>query len=127
MGQPQRKILLIEDEIPMLQALTDTFKNAGFDTFTAQDGEEGLTKAFYVHPDIIVLDILMPKLDGMEVLRRLRADDWGNKIPIVLLTNVSPEGSKILQGIVAYQPAYYLVKSDVTLQDILDKINDILK
>lgn len=126
MDGDQRKILLIEDEEPMLQALTDTFNNDGYSVYQARDGEVGLELAFKEHPDIILLDILMPRMDGMSMIKKLRANLWGKQVPVILLTNVNPDRNDIIQGIVSFQPAYYLVKSDVTLEGILAKVKEVL-
>ncbi len=124
--QTKKLVLIVEDEAPMLQALTDTFKNAGFNVIKAENGEIGLSTALSKHPDLIVMDILMPELDGMSLIKRLRQDDWGNNVPVIILTNVNPATDTILQSIIDSKPAYFLIKSNVSLEDILDKAKDAL-
>lgn len=121
-----KQVLLVEDEEPMLQALTEAFSNEGFTVYKAKNGEDGLITAFQEHPDIIILDILMPKLDGMGMMKKLREDIWGKHVPVILLSNVNPEGNDILQGIVVYQPAYYLIKADMTLEGVIAKAKSVL-
>jgi DNA-binding response OmpR family regulator len=82
----QPKVLLVDDERAITQSLGPFMGRSGFHVSTAADGEEALCQAHRFAPDLIILDILMPKLDGREVLRRLRrADDW---TPVILLTHI---------------------------------------
>lgn len=120
-------VLIVEDEIPMLNVLSDQLKEAGYDTFKAKDGEEGLSMAFSHHPDLILLDLLMPKMDGMTMMQRLRKDEWGKHVPVIILTNVSPDTDTTIKGIIDFQPAYYLVKADVKLEGIVEKIKNVLE
>ena len=122
----KKTILIVEDEEPMLQALSDTFTSAGYFISQAKNGEEGLALALKVHPSVILIDILMPKMDGLTMLKQLRQDTWGKQVPIIILTNVNPDTQTVLQEVMESQAAYYLVKSDVTLSEILDKVQDIL-
>ena len=126
MAEEKKIVLVVEDETPMLSVLTDTLKQSGFATFQGRNGEEGLSLAFTHHPDVILLDLLMPKMDGMTMMGKLRQDKWGKHVPVVVLTNVSADTDATLKAIVAYQPAYYLVKSDVKLEEIVEKIKDVL-
>ncbi len=126
-GVQKKMVLLVEDEEPMIQALTDTFVNSGFRVEKANNGEVGLNIAFRDHPDLIILDILMPELDGMTLIQKLRQDSWGSTVPVIILSNVNPETDKMLQDIMQSSPAYYLIKSNVSLQQILDKAKDIFE
>jgi len=124
---PKKLLLIVEDEEPMMQALTETFVSNGFRVDKAKNGVEGLGLALSDHPDLIILDLLMPEMDGMTMMSKLRVDSWGNKVPIIILTNVNPETNNMLQSIIKSQPAYYLIKSNVKLADILDKAKGILQ
>src|SRR5690348_16588181 len=120
--QPQKQIVLItEDEPSMLNILADKFFQNGFIALTANDGQEGLRVALEKHPDVVLLDLLMPKIDGMAMMTKLRQDSWGKTVPVIILTNVSPDSDDIIKVIVDSQPAYYLVKSDVKLEEIVEK------
>lgn len=123
----KKKILIVEDEESMLDAISDYLKTQEFATLTARDGEEGLGIALKEHPDLILLDILMPKMDGMIMLQKLRQDVWGKKAPVIILTNVSPNANSVINSILQTEPAYYLVKSDVKLEGIVEKIKEVLK
>lgn len=80
-------ILIVEDEASMRKVLADKFFREGFRVFMAREGESGLEMAQKEHPDFILLDLLMPKMDGMEMLKRLRKTEWGEKANIAILTN----------------------------------------
>ena len=122
------KLLIVEDEEIMRKALVDTFTREGFTVVPAQDGEEGLAEALREHPDLILLDIIMPKMDGMTMLKKLRKDDWGAHAKVILLTNVSAAAT-VAQGIQAgMETVYeYLVKTDWTLDEIVKKVKERLK
>lgn len=123
----KKKILIVEDEESMLDIISNYLTNQEFTTLMAKDGEEGLTTALKERPDLILLDILMPKMDGMIMLQKLRLDEWGKKVPVIILTNVSPNANSVINSVLKNEPAYYLVKSDVKLEGIVDKVKDVLK
>ena len=126
MVDTNQKILIVEDEVSMLQVLSDTFSGLGLRVLKAKNGEEALRVAFKEHPEIILLDVLMPKMDGMETMKKLREDQWGKKVKIIILTNVNPDSDMTIKSIVEDQPSYYLIKSDVKLEDIVDKVQEVL-
>ncbi|MDR3549088.1 MAG: response regulator [Candidatus Pacebacteria bacterium] len=122
-----KKILIAEDEPAMLSALRDKFAREGCEVITAEDGEIALSLAATEQPDIILLDILMPKVDGMEVLSKIReASEWGKKVPVIILTNL-PADERIMGGIVKDEPSYYLVKSDWKLSEVVEKVRSCFK
>lgn len=123
----KKKILIVEDEEAMLGAISDALLNQYFTTFTARDGEEGLRIALEKHPDLILLDILMPKMDGMNMLQKLRLDKWGRIAPVIILTNVDPNANSLIDSVLQNEPAYYLIKSEVKLEGIVEKIKSVLK
>ncbi len=81
-----RRILVVDDEVQLVEMLKMRLEAEGYEVSTASDGEEALGKAKDLKPDLIVLDIMMPKMDGFEVLRRLRADLETQHTPVVMLT-----------------------------------------
>lgn len=116
------KILIIEDESTLLAALVDKFTQEGFTVLSAKDGQEGLNSARDKHPDIILLDIVMPIMDGITMLYEMRKDSWGKLVPVIILTNLSDAG-KVAESI--SQGVYdYLVKSDWKLDDIVKKVKE---
>lgn len=84
-----KKLLIVEDELTLSQVLSDKFLQEGFDVKTASDGQEGLDAAVSWRPDLILLDVVMPVMDGMTMLRKLRATPEGKDVPVILLTNLS--------------------------------------
>ena len=127
MEDPRKNILIIEDEQSVLKTLGDALTGAGFTTLDAKDGEQGLKIALGSKPDLILLDILMPKVDGITMLKRLREDPWGKNVPVIILTNVNPDSNAAINAVVDTQPAYYLIKSDIKLEDVIEKVKQVLK
>ena len=113
-----KKILIIEDELPMLKALSDKFGLEGFSVLEARNGEEGLDVALKTKPDLILLDLFMPVMDGKEMMEKLRRDEWGKNVPIIILTNLNPD-DKTLNEILESGPAYYFIKSKWRLEDLV--------
>ncbi|MEM1384840.1 MAG: response regulator [Pseudomonadota bacterium] len=81
-----RRILLAEDEPHIVESLSFLLKRAGFDVLVAMDGDAALSQALADPPAVVVLDVMMPGLDGFETLRRLRADPRGARVPVIVLT-----------------------------------------
>ncbi|MDD2805379.1 MAG: response regulator [Elusimicrobiales bacterium] len=81
-----RNILIIDDNVEFRTMVTDYFTDLGFGVYIANNGYEGLTKARKMRPDIILLDIMMPEMGGIEVLRRLQAEDETRDIPVIIIT-----------------------------------------
>ena len=121
-----KKILLIEDEKPILDALVDKFSGEGFEVLTAMNGADGLEASINQHPDLIVVDVIMPKMNGMAMLKKLRQDSWGEHAQVIVLTNVNPETDGTLSLILDFKPAFYLVKSDTSLENIAQKAREVL-
>ncbi len=87
------RILIVEDELPMAQAIAYALKREGYQVRIASDGQEGLRLALTEKPDLVILDLMLPKLDGWEVCRTLRAK---SKVPILILTARGEEHDKVL-------------------------------
>lgn len=119
-------LLLIEDDKILLNMYQKFLTNRGYNVHTAMDGNDGLKKALTDHPDLILLDIRMPKMDGMTMLELLRQDPWGKDAKVIILTNLDPIDT-ILQGIVKDRPAYYLIKATTKMEDVLEKIRGVLE
>lgn len=128
MDEANKKILIIEeieDDASLRAVIHDKLSREGFGVIEAKDGEEGLALALSEKPDLILLDIVMPKMDGVTMLKKLReANEWGKNIPVILLTNLSADNEKMNQMITDYEPAYYLVKSNWSLHDLIEKIKE---
>lgn len=123
--QAKQTILIIEDDLPVLNALVDKLTREGYAVLQAKDGEEGFMIAKRDHPDLILLDIIMPKMDGLAMMKKLREESsWGRSVPIILLTNLSPDDEKINKSITEDEPAYYLVKTNFSINDVVEKVKE---
>lgn len=86
-----KKILLVEDESDISRPLAFRLRKKGFEVFIAEDGEEALRLAFLEKPDLVILDLMLPKLPGEEVCKRIRADQTIGQVPIIMLTAKASE------------------------------------
>lgn len=119
-------ILLIEDDESFVATYKAKFEQEGFTLSVEKDGEEGLRSALAHHPDLILLDIKIPKMDGMTVMDKLREDKWGSKVPIIILTNFDINDERMPE-VVANHPAYYLLKANTSLEETIDRVREVLE
>lgn len=121
-----KRVLIVEDEKMLAEMYSDKFKHEGFEVLLADDGEKGLKMALEEEPDILILDILLPKKEGVDVLKEIReSGDWGKKIPIIMLTNLD-SSDYILDAVNKYYPSYYFIKANVDLNEIVNKTKELL-
>jgi len=118
--EKKKIVLIIEDDKALKAVLADKLRTGGFDVLMASDGAEGLEIAFKELPDIILLDIIMPKMNGVEMLRLLREAAWGKTVPVLFLTNDN-EPERMMQAL-KINANDYLIKSDWALGDIVNKV-----
>lgn len=118
------KIIIAEDDKLISGSLCEALKGQGFEVTPAYDGEEAIAKAKEVHPDIMLLDIMMPKLDGISVLWELKANPDLATMPVIVLTNIGDV--ETISKIVEAGAADYLLKSDQSVDDIVQKVKDVL-
>ncbi len=102
------------------------FKLNKFGLLEAKDGEEGLAIALREHPDLILLDLMMPKMDGMTMLKKVRADEWGRGVPVIILTNLNATDEHLVEDMITHKPLKYLIKSDWKIHDIVAEVNQAL-
>ncbi len=124
MSKQVKNILLIEDEVVLLELLADKFKDSGFAVTCAQSAETGIKLAFRSHPDLILLDLILPKMDGLTMLKKLRKDKWGKGVPVIILSNLNDQ-KKISE---AMKSGVYdfLVKSNVKLAEVVEQVREVL-
>lgn len=120
-----KKILVVEDELAYLKLLNSQLTEKGYKVIEAINGEKGIEKAKSENPDLILLDIRMPVMDGMAMLDLLRKGAEGRKTKVIILTNLEPD-DKILEDVIRDQPSYYFVKSDIQFNELLNKIEELL-
>jgi len=119
-----KKILFIEDEFKLQKTMGKFLEEEGYKVIRALDGEVGLRLAKKEKPDLILLDLILPKMDGFEVLKNLKEDKETKDIPVIILTNLeSPED---IEKCLSLGATTYLVKSDQNLEDVLSKIKNTL-
>ena len=124
MNKNKKKILIIEDEPDMRQILKSMLETY-YEVLTAKDGEEGLKLAIKKKPDLVLLDIILPKMGGFEVLSKMQYDPATREIPVIILSNLGQE--KEVEKGKALGACDYLVKARVHLADILKKVEAVLK
>jgi DNA-binding response OmpR family regulator len=117
----QHKIVIAEDETILLRGLTDRFTQEGFAVFPAENGAEALKLALENHPDMILLDIVMPVMDGMTALKKLREDEWGKTAKVIFLTNLS-DSDKVSDA-VAHGVYDFLIKVDWSLDNLVKRVS----
>jgi len=116
----QKKILIVDDEVDLREALSGALTAAGFATITATDGEEGIKLALEHKPDLILLDIVMPNMNGHKALSQIRKDAWGKTVPVLFLTN-SDDPANMIQGF-GLKGSDYLIKSNTSLDEITKRV-----
>ncbi|MDP3645721.1 MAG: response regulator [bacterium] len=116
----QKKILIVEDEVPTALALGDKLEHEGYTVLRAVDGKEGLRLALLEHPDLVLADLRLPGMSGMEMITALRKDPWGATVKVMILTNISDVES--IDEAMRQNTFHYIMKSDTTMQNVLEKI-----
>lgn len=119
-----KKILFIEDESALQRAATQVFTEEGYQVFSALDGEAAIQYAKREKPDIILLDLVIPKKDGFEVLEEIKRDPATSSIPVVILSNL--EGSSDVGKALERGATTYLVKTSYKLDEVVAKIKQLL-
>ncbi len=119
-----RKILFVEDESVLQKTFEETLRKEGYEMISALDGEVGFNLAKKEKPDLILLDLVLPKINGFEVLKKLKEDPETKKIPVIILTNL--ERMSDIDKALESGAAAYLVKVDYSLEEVVEKIKKIL-
>lgn len=114
------KILFIEDEPALQKALGDFLQRHGYEVRAALNGADGLAEARRDRPDLILLDLILPRLSGIEVLTQLRGEPNLEAVPVIVLTNV--ESSEAVEQAVGLGAKAYLVKTSYRLEEVLEKV-----
>lgn len=118
------KIAIIEDDPVINQMYRMKFESDGFEVQLSDNGKSGIAMVKTFEPDIVLLDLQMPEMDGTETLKKIRAEAWGKEIPVIILTNLGEEESpKELRqlGIESY-----IVKADLTPRQVVARVKDTL-
>lgn len=115
-----KSILFIEDEFDLQKTLGECLKQQGYNVIPAMDGETGLRLAQREKPDLILLDIILPRAHGFEVLKQLKENSETKKIPVIILTNL--EEIKEVEKAIELGATTYLVKTQYSLEEVVGKI-----
>lgn len=116
-----KTILIVDDEKTVAGILKQKLTKEGYNVIVATNGEEGLEKTFSEKPDLILLDIIMPKMDGLTMLKKLRSDSRGKNIPVIVLTNLTDDPNRTSETR-EYGTADYLVKANWNINDLMKKV-----
>jgi DNA-binding response OmpR family regulator len=120
-----KKILIVEDDKFLRELMVRKLKNEGYEVLEAIDGEEGLKKIKEIKPDLVLLDLILPGIDGFEVLNQKKEDPKIAKIPVIILSNLG-QREDVERGL-RLGAMDYLVKANFTPQEIIQKVKNILE
>jgi DNA-binding response OmpR family regulator len=120
-----KNILIIEDESALQDALKKVFVGEGYEVVQAFDGEEGLALAKQKKPDLVLLDLVLPKKHGFEVLQAMKQDKELEAVPVLILTNLE-ESEEVMKAI-ELGARGYLIKANYALKEVLAKAKDLLE
>ena len=120
-----KKILFIEDESALQKTFRDVLEKEGYQMISALDGESGLRLAKSEKPDLILLDLILPRKDGFEVLKELKEDESTKGIPVIVLTNL--EDIESVEKAIGLGATTYLVKAQYTLEEVIQKVKKALE
>lgn len=120
----QKKVLVVEDETALSELLSEKFAQEGFKVRSAESAETGIKLALNFLPDLILLDIILPGMDGLTMLKKLRQNRWGSRVPVIILSNLNDQESvSKAMKIGVYD---FLVKSNVKLSDVVEEVREVL-
>ncbi len=120
-----KKVLIIEDDTFLQSLEVGKIKKGGYDVITASTGEEGLEKIHEPNISLILLDLMLPKFDGFDILKKVRENESLKNIPVIVFSNLSEE--KEVKKAKDLGSTEFMVKSNFTLDELIDRINTILK
>lgn len=122
----KKKILIIEDDNILRKAIKHSLRDAGFDVLSAVDGEDGFRQIKSKEPDLVLLDLILPNMQGEQVLKKMKENSLIKKIPVIVLSCKS-EQANIANCLDSLGANGYLIKSHYSLSDIVDKINKTIR
>ncbi|KKP93776.1 MAG: response regulator receiver modulated diguanylate cyclase/phosphodiesterase [Parcubacteria group bacterium GW2011_GWC1_38_6] len=119
-----KRILIIEDESALQKTLGEILTQEGYETISALDGGSGLDLAKAKSPDLILLDLILPKMNGFDVLTNLKKDNTTKGIPVIVLTNL--EGVAEIDRVISLGATAYLVKAQYSLEELVARVKQVL-
>jgi two-component system phosphate regulon response regulator PhoB/two-component system alkaline phosphatase synthesis response regulator PhoP len=121
---PGQRILIVEDEEAIVEVVSQTLRRHGYETVSASDGDDALEKAFSLRPDLVILDLMLPKMDGWEVCRRLKADRQTASLPVLMLT-ARREERDVVEGLEIGADDY--MKKPFSLSELAARVKALLR
>lgn len=118
------KVLIIEDEESLRDVYREEFESEGFTVETASDGHEGIEKMASFLPDLVLLDLMMPKMSGFDVLKNAKDNPALKNIPIIVFSNINPDVQDLLKN---WGAVNFLLKADNTPGQIVERVKEVLK
>lgn len=124
MSESFKSILLVDDDLTLREMYSERLKAEGFTVETAKDGEEALQKAADIRPNIVLLDIMMPKINGLDVLKRLKSQAETKDVPVIVLTALIQDREKMES--ITRGADDYIVKSEMMPGEVIQKVKDLI-
>jgi len=119
-----KRLLFIEDELALQKTLGDMFRRNGYEVISALNGKAGIELANKEKPDVILLDLILPKMDGFEVLSNLKKTEETKEIPVIILTNL--DNISDIDKALELGAKIYLVKANYSQEEVVEKVNQVL-
>jgi CheY-like chemotaxis protein len=118
------KILIVEDDESLRDVYREEFESEGFIVETANDGHEGVERMAFFLPEVVLLDLMMPKMSGFDVLKSVKNNPELKNIPVIVLTNINPDVTDLMKN---WGAAGFLLKADNTPEQVVGKVREVLK
>ncbi|MCA9360590.1 response regulator transcription factor [Candidatus Nomurabacteria bacterium] len=119
-----RKVLIIEDDEALRNLYSTILENADIKVLSASRGKEGVDMALKHHPDVILMDVMLPDFSGHDAMKKIRLDSWGKKATVIFLTNRSDAESIV--NAVEKGSEEYIIKSHVSNKELLNKVRSVM-
>jgi len=124
-GEPKTRILIVDDDVTLLGMYKERLEASGYEVVTASDGREALSKAIEYLPQCMLLDVLMPNVNGFDVLENIRSNHETQNIPVIMLTALVQDANK--QKGLAEGADDYIIKSEIMPGEVIEKIETVIK
>lgn len=124
MPEGRKKVLIIEDDDHISKIYGIKLSKENVDTIVARDGEEGINMIVSEKPDLVLLDLMIPKKDGFTVLEEVKKTPFGKNLPILVLSNLGQEND--IKKATSLGAADYFIKVNLSIQEVIDKVNKYL-
>lgn len=119
-------IMIIEDDLNELNLYKNKLEEAGYTVLTEYDGQKGLDRILKEKPDVLLLDLGLPHVSGIDIMKELRRNIWGMTLPIVVLTQHDCS-EETINEILQYDPSFYIVKSKTSADEVVEKVKKVLE